>query len=407
MRIAYLCADFGIPVFGTKGASIHVRELTAALASLGHDVLVVTPTADGRRPDAFTPRVERIVPDTADTEIYELLAQDPAAGPSAARETRALLYGGTLRRRGLEVLQRFAPDVIVERYSLLGRSGIDLARRLGVPLVLEVNAPLVDEQAAHRGLAFAETARAVEREVLRAADRLVTVSTALERWLTELGVDPERISVVPNGVDADRFDVGDGVRAVARDELGAADEALVGFVGSLRPWHDVSALIEAIARLRRHGTSVKLVVVGDGPQRGELTEQTSRAGLDAVFTGAVAHEQVPAHLAALDVAVVPYAPSERFYFSPLKLVEYLAAGVPVVAADIGDLGHCVRSGKTGWLYPPGDVDALAEAIRAAIDDGPSARQLGRAGRDHVRAEHTWAANARRVVELAQSSRGSA
>lgn len=405
MRIAYVCADFGIPVFGMKGASIHLRELTAALGSLGHDVLILTPRAEGQPPADFTAAVEPFTLEPADEGLYEVLVRDAAAGPSAAREIRALLYAGALRHRGIEVLRAFGPDVVVERYSLLGRAGIDLAEALGVPLVLEVNAPLVDEQAEHRGLAFAATARTVERQVLRSADHVVTVSTVLGQWLIEQGVDPDRIAVLPNGVDIERLEAGSRHRAAVRAKLGVTEEPLIGFVGSLRPWHDVSALIEAVARLRRDGTSAKLVVIGEGPHRVRLAEQARRAGLDVVFTGAIPHEQVPAHLAALDVAVAPYAPSDRFYFSPLKLVEYLAARLPVVAADIGDLRHCVRAGETGWLYPPGDVDALARAIETAVSDEPAVRRVARAGREHVRAEHSWRSNAGRIVELAQAASG--
>jgi glycosyltransferase involved in cell wall biosynthesis len=213
--------------------------------------------------------------------------------------------------------------------------------------------------------------------------------------------------VLHNGVDAERFDRGKAERDLVRARLGVGAASLIGFLGSLRPWHDVGALIEAVARLRRDGRSVKLVVIGDGPQRAVLAGSAGEAGVDTVFTGAVPHERVPAHLAALDVAVAPYAPSDGFYFSPLKLVEYLAAGLPVVVADIGDLRHCVLPGETGWLYPPGDVDALAGAMRIALDDELAARRFARAGKEHARREHSWEANAERLVELAHQSGASA
>jgi glycosyltransferase involved in cell wall biosynthesis len=387
MRIAYLCADLGIPLYGSKGASIHVRELVRAFRLLGHDVLVLTPRAEGERPSDF------------DADVTPI-----AAAPADAPEARAVLYQRTVRSRGLELLRGFRPGVIYERYSLFGDAGSALARSLGVPLVLEVNAPLTDEQAQHRGLADRELARRIERDVLLGADRVVAVSRALERWLVELGVDPRRISVLPNGVDAGRFDVPDHKRAVVRATLGTPDEPLVGFLGSLRPWHDVAGLIEAVGSL---GRGARLVVIGDGPERASLEKRAREAHVTAIFTGAVAYELVPAYVAALDVAVAPYAASADFYFSPLKVVEYLAAGVPVVAADVGDLRHCVRPGETGRLYSPGDADALAEAIAAVLDDRPHAHALAQAGRRHVRAEHSWQANARSVVDLVHGLRRAA
>jgi glycosyltransferase involved in cell wall biosynthesis len=113
---------------------------------------------------------------------------------------------------------------------------------------------------------------------------------------------------------------------------------------------------------------------------------------------------VPAQLAAVDVAVAPYGRDDGFYFSPLKLVEYLAAARPVVAADVGQIAHCVRPGETGCLYTPGDVAGLAAAIRGLLEDRARAAELGAAGRAHVRAEHTWAANARIVVDIAEAAR---
>jgi glycosyltransferase involved in cell wall biosynthesis len=405
MRIAYVCTDFGVPVFGTKGASVHVRELARAFEELGHDVLILAPRAGGPRPSGFGVRVERIEPDDADESAYRLLLADAAAGRGVAREVRSLLYRSTFRRRALETLRSFRPDVVYERHSLLGRAGLELARALGVPLVLEVNAPLADEQARHRGLAFKDAARQIEREVLSTADRVVVVSTALRGWLIELGIDAKHIAVVPNGVDTRRFETAVGARDAVRAQLGARDEALVGFVGSLKQWHDVSGLIDALVRVRGRGRAASLVVVGDGPQRVILAGRARAAGLDSVFTGAIPHERVPEHLAALDVAVAPYTRIDGFYYSPLKLVEYLAAAVPVVAADVGDLHHCVRPGETGWLYPPGNVAALAATICTVLDDRARAEALARAGREHVRAEHSWHANARKAVELASAARG--
>jgi glycosyltransferase involved in cell wall biosynthesis len=179
---------------------------------------------------------------------------------------------------------------------------------------------------------------------------------------------------------------------------------VVGFLGTVKPWHDLPALIRATALLDGDGPAPRLLVVGDGPQRRRLESLARAQGVEATFTGAVPHEDVPAHLAALDVAAVPYAGDDGFYFSPLKLTECLAAARPVVAADVGAIAHCVRPGETGVLYRPGDVEGLAAAIRALLADPARAAALGRAGREHVRRHHTWAGNARTVVDLARDAR---
>jgi glycosyltransferase involved in cell wall biosynthesis len=377
VRIAYVSTDFGVPVFGNKGASVHVRELSRALCALGHEVMILTPRAGGARPRGFAVPVHVLSPGPGEREVY----------------------GPVLRRRALPLLRDFRPDAIYERYSLFGTAGAMLAHDLGVPHLLEVNAPLADEHARYRGLAEVEDAVRVERRVVRAASRVIAVSPAIERWLRGIGVG--RLTVLPNAVDPERFRPLDEARAAARGTLGAESRPVVGFVGTLKPWHDLTTLVRALALLDEKRPA--LLVVGDGPGREHLAAEAARARVQVTFTGALPHERVPAHLAAVDVAVAPYARDDGFYFSPLKLVEYLAAAKPVVAADVGEIRHCVRPGETGFLYPPSDAAALATAIRDVLADPAHSAALAAAGRAHVRADHTWRANARCVAALAEGA----
>lgn len=374
MRILYVCSDRGVPVFGTKGASVHVCGLAAALVRLGHEVLVVAANAGGGRPRGFAPTVVELPPGEA------------AVGSAG------------------ELATAFGADLVYERLSLFGTVGSHVARLLGVPLLVEVNAPLAEEALAHRGLVRPGAARAVERSVLRGADTVLAVSTELRRWSLAQGVDPGRIAVVPNAVD----DTPPGLssRAEARRRLGLDPAPAVGFLGTLKPWHDVAGLLRACALLTRAGRELEIVLVGDGPQRAALARLAREEGLAGRtrFLGAVAHEQVPGLLRALDIGVVPYARRDGVYFSPLKLFEYLAAGVPVVAADAGDVRHCVGPGRSGLLYEPGDAESLAGALADLLDDPRSAAVLGARGREHVLRSHTWDANAHAVLALASRRR---
>jgi glycosyltransferase involved in cell wall biosynthesis len=402
VRIAYLCCDFGVPICGTKGASIHVRELVRELAEHGHTVVVITPRQGGEPPADFSVPIVELPLEGLEEQTYSALRNDARAGPVAAREIRALLYARSLRSRAIAFLEDFEPDLIYERYSLFARAGRALARDLDVPHVLEVNAPLTDEEALHRGLRYEESARRQEREILRGADRVITVSRELERWAVGLGVEPERVLVLHNAVDPARFDVPRVEAEQVRAELGVVGQPLVVFVGGLRPWHDTGSLVRAIGLLHRDGLPAHLLIVGDGPDRAALRELAESEGLAAhvIFAGAVRHEIVPRYLAAADVAVASYDQSASFYFSPLKLFEYLAAARPVVAASIGEIGHCVRHGETGLLYAPGDVGELVDALAALLQDPVWAEALGRAGREHVVQHHTWEQNARAVEKLA-------
>jgi glycosyltransferase involved in cell wall biosynthesis len=389
-------------VHGSKGAAIHVRELCRALASLDHAVNIFALRTGGPAPAHFDVPVCEFVLEPLEQLTYDLLRADRGAGESVAKVVRALLAVNSLRHAAITGLRDFQPDVIYERYALFGTAGVALARDLQVPLILEVNAPLSDEQAAHRGLALTETARGLECMILRSADQVIAVSHEIERWLLELGVAPQRVMVLPNAVDAAHFEVAERERNAVRTQFGLADQPVVGFLGTLKPWHGTETLLHAIALLRRRGLAPHLVVVGDGPQRAQLEAVAEREGItEAVtFVGAVPHEHVPPYLAAMDVAVAPYDQVQNFYFSPLKLFEYMAAGRPVVAADTGQIRDYIRHGETGLLYPPGGVAALAEAIGTLLIDSTLASSLGRAGQVLVAAEHTWQHRATQILAAA-------
>lgn len=401
MRIVYLSTDFGIPIHGHKGASIHVREMSLALAGLGHQVDIITCRAGGAAPPGFAVPVHELPLRPPDRLLVGSLQDDPGANDAVAMEVRSMLYAATLPDRALPLARERRPDAIYERYSLLGTAGIELARTLAVPHILEVNAPLSEEHARHRGIAFRQTIRAVERRVLAAADRVIAVSEPLKGWIVDTGVDQERVTVLPNGVNLERFAAAPDD---ARARLGLTGRPVVGFVGTLKGWHGTATLIRALGLLARTAgvdTAPALLIVGDGPQRAHLEQVAHDEGVAGltIFTGDVAHDEVPAYLAAMDIAVAPYDETPGFYFSPLKLVEYMAAGKPVIAAAIGQITDCIRDGETGLLYPPGDSAALARCLADLVADPGRARALGRAAQDEARRHRGWSENARAVTDL--------
>jgi glycosyltransferase involved in cell wall biosynthesis len=376
MRLAYVCNDPGIPVFGSKGASVHIQELLRAYLRLGHEVTLVTARAGGRPPS-----------DLAHVEVLDI-------GRTATTDTarRELATVAADRRIEAVLAARSDLDLIHERYSLWGGGGIRAADRLGCPSILEVNAPLIEEQATHRALIHVELARAHLRGAVRRATVVTAVSRPVAAWLGIATGRQDRVVVLPNGVDPDRFHP---------RPIRAQGPFTVGFVGTLKPWHGVDVLVHAMATLRRQRADVGLLLVGDGPRAPDILAAADRLQVPVEHTGAVSPADVPAHLAHLDVACAPYpATGNVSYFSPLKVLEYLAAGVPVVASAIGQLPHLLDDGRCGVLTPPGDPGALAEAIGDLLADPDRRVALARRGRQRVERHHTWQYVAASGIHLA-------
>lgn len=373
MRVAYVCTDPGVPVFGRKGASVHVQAVLRALVRRGDEVHLLT-VRPGGRPE----------PALAAVHVHPLPLA-PSADP-AARETcvqQADACAG-------EVLDRLhaddALDLVYERYSLWGRTATRWARARGVRSVVEVNAPLVREQATHRVLVDRAGAERVAEETFACAGTVLCVSDAVATWVRAIAGDGAQVHTLANGVDTTRVLPRQGPVAPA-----AGTTFTVGFVGTLKPWHGVPTLLDAFAALVATEPSYRLLVVGDGPLAENLRARATAAGLGARvrMTGSVEPGRVPALLRQIDVAVAPYPAVDGFYFSPLKVYEYLAAGLPVVASRVGDLPEVLGNGRLGVLVEPGDAQDLASAVAALRADAAERERLRADGRRRAVERHDW------------------
>ena len=381
MRIAYVCADSGVPVFGRKGCSVHVQEIVRAFQR--HDAHV----------ELFAARVD----DPPSTGLQHLRVHRLPPVRDGDRHAHAAGVAA-LNRELAAALGRAGPfDLMYERYSLWSFAAMEHARVAGVPGLLEVNAPLIDEQAEHRGLRDAAGAARAAARVFGAATALLAVSAEVAAWLARRRSARGRVHVVPNGVDPERFRPD-----VPPAAPGTPGTFSVGFVGSMKPWHGLPILIDAFALLHRREAATRLLLVGDGPERATVEADLAARELThaALLAGSAAPSEVPALLTSMDVAVAPYPDAGRFYFSPLKVYEYMAAARPVVASRVGQLETVIRDGATGLLCPPGDATALAAALERLRHDPQLRAQLGSAARASVLQGHTWDAIAGRILALA-------
>lgn len=386
MRVAYVCTDPGVPVFGRKGASVHVQAVISALIRRGAEVALLATRLGGASPSHLE-----------DVRVHPLPME---RGRDTAGNEAAAQYADAAVAPVLDALHAEAPiDLVYERYSLWGRTATTWARRHDVPSLLEVNAPLIDEQATHRMLDDRAGAEAVAGQSFRAASAVVCVSDRVADWVRSRSADPSRVHTIGNGVDTAR------VRPSGRPPTPVTGTPFtVGFVGTLKPWHGVETLLEAVGILHAADRSYRLLLVGDGPQADRLREQADRAGLSHAIrlTGSVDPGEVPGLLHRMDVAVAPYPALEGFYFSPLKVTEYLAAGLPTVASGVGQLTEILDQGRAGVLVPPGDPAALAAAISELRADPARRSELASIGRARAVGHYEWSgvvAGALALVDL--------
>jgi glycosyltransferase involved in cell wall biosynthesis len=249
-------------------------------------------------------------------------------------------------------------------------------------------------------LRFPARAARTERAVLAGADAVLPVTRVLADMLVDAGAHRERVHVIGNGADPQRYgtDTARAAAAVRARWALPAGAFVLGFVGYMRPWHRLDLVLAAMARPEL--ASLALVLMGQGPALAPLRAAATAAGLDArVRTlGEVPAGLLPAHVMATDAALIP---AINAWASPLKLFDSLAAGVVTVAPDQPNLRESITDGVDGVLFAPGDADGLAKALASLCTDRERARRIGAAGRELLLARRwTWAGNAERVTSIA-------
>lgn len=368
------------------GQAVHIRAMQQAFRDAGCEVreLSLVRRQDG---GAAPKRAAR-------WNLYSLV-------PGFVRELAEYQYSSWARPRIERAVREEGVDFVYERYAFGNTGGVDAARATGVPLVLEVNSPMVLELSKTRGLRFPARAKRVEERIFRSADRVCVVTRVLGDMLVEMGVEPARVFVTQNGVHLAHYEYGEraAARARAQQELRLPamlrERTLFGFVGYYRPWHRLDLVLDALAT--RELRSAGLVLVGEGPAHADLVERARRLGLEdrVHFAGPRPHAAVAGLLPAFDVALVP---AINPYASPLKLFEYMAAGLPSVAPDQPNLREVLTDGAEALLVRPDDAAALHSAMARLAADAALRARLGAAARDAVRErDYTWDGNARRVL----------
>ena len=372
------------------GQYVHLEEMVNALKNLGHEI-------------------ELVGPGSVETEQFGADAGAVALlkkwMPGAGYEVLELAYALADYRRLSAAIRRFRPDVIYERYNLYFPSGVWAKRRYGLPLLLEVNAPLFEERSRYDGIALPALARWSERYAWQGADVVLPVTQVLADRVVAAGVPAQRIRVIPNGINTEAFSALPSSQDAKR-RFGLEGRTVLGFVGFMRDWHGLHRVLEYMAQAPQRD-SLHALFVGDGPARAGLEKRARELGISdhVTITGVMPRDQVPEALAAFDVALQPAVVD---YASPLKLFEYLALGLPIIAPDSPNIREVLDDGENAALFRNGDGESFISCLTRVCDDAELRARLARGARDSIESQGlTWRRNAERVQDLADALRAAA
>jgi glycosyltransferase involved in cell wall biosynthesis len=324
--------------------------------------------------------------------------------PSLRRSTRQLLSPISPYPLGPYLYSRKMSNVVERALSSKGpfdvlllrtnqgdlRVQAQMCRQAGMPIVVAAGGPLAYQADHVFRRKMSQTERAHEQFLYERADAITVISEDMKRMLVDSGIDAEKIFPIPNGIDFGNFapDLGNG--AAMRRELGLENCRVVGYVGGYWLGHDVACLLRAWQQVEQQVDDGALLLVGAGPLKEAAQALSVELGLNrCVWVGHVEHTAVPDYMAAMDVAVGPYVAEALAYVSPLKVIEYMAMGLPVVATAGGQIQELIEAGVSGFTYDPGNDGLLAEHLHKLLTTPDLIETVGRNARQRILSWRSW------------------
>ncbi len=401
LRILYIAHRIN----SLDGSSVHGRAFVNSIKKLGHDIITYPAmiTIDYSK--------QTVVPDSEKDFWYYLRKINFNLIKGYLHRSNAYvseylsfvegLWGSILQRRKLmHLLKAFKADVIVFRYHPYNLSPFWTSKATGIPIVLEVNSlRSMENKLRRRRAVVTGLTRWTEKFAIKSADAIFAVSGPILKKITTIDQKKPAI-MVENGVDCDHFDPQRFSKHDAKIKLGLKNKIVIGYVGSFMPWHDLDTTIETLCLLRRIDSNYHLVLIGHGVEYKRIRKKVADKQLSqaVTFIDSVPHEQINEHLAAFDVALMTYPQIDSFYFSPLKMFEYLAMGLTVVATNIGQIGEIITQGMNGILVDSPTPENFADAIHSSISNN---LKIGSEARKLVKENYSWIKNATEIAKLAE------
>lgn len=393
MKIAYF--NYLYDLYGASiGSTIKGIKLMEALRACGHEVKIYwrkdQPSSNGNGAIHVQSQTRQALKRYLDRLLHE---------------PNQLLSNMRYQREEAAIIAADKPDLIVSRLDVYLFSAVRLARQLRLPLVLEVDSPEAYEfrTFSTRYWRLPRVLENIEAYNIQNADACITVSNKLADYFQSHGVTRERMHVISNGADLSKFNPNLS-GAEVRAKYGLRDAIVIGFIGSFHYWHGVDNLITLIKAAMAANASVKFLMVGDGgalkPQLQKFVAENNLTQR-VILTGHVAHDEVGKHVAAMDIVLAPYPPLEFFYYSPVKIYEYMACGKPVLSSRLGQIQEIITEGVNGFLSNPGDNADYARKLAHLIEAAELRQRVGVAAYETIARQHTWAHKARAWSEICE------
>lgn len=384
----------GAPDMNTlSGPQLHISAVIEGLQSLGHTVrtVAIQKKTIGWSDDIRT--WSEPPPGLTKSNWFRLLES----------ATRRIQYELSLPFIGLFDSLHYADaciqnlkdfDLFYERHGYMGYGGLLAARRLGVPIIIEINGNIIkeiDEFKIEMSSFQRKLGRWITYRTWAAASHIVVVSEALKHQLIEqVGIPEGKISVVMNGVNIKLFSQLFNEERV-RERYKITGDPIIVFVGSFQPWHGVDLLVDSFKLVFSEFPKSQLILVGDGTERHKIESQIDQLGLknNVKLLGKLPQEQVAAVLTIADVAVAPYPfKHQEIVGTPLKLLEYMAVGKAILATT-APIHELIQDRVTGLRVPPADSEALSNGMIRLLKDKELRIELGSNAYKQVLENYSW------------------
>lgn len=375
---------------GKRVEGVHIRSICKALTEKGHEVDIMA------FPGSEAVETANQLQDDKKSPLTRFLKFFTQYAPELFFELMEIAYNLIVFYRINKYTSEHHVDLIYERYSLFMFYTVRLARKKGIPIILEINDSALVERVRH--LFLVGLAKKFESWIFRHADGLVFISSEFRKIASSHYQLNNEICVSPNAADPHLFSRDRYDRDDIRHRLGLEHKMVCGYVGAFHHWHGIHTFVEKVIPVMKQNHDTCMLMIGDGELLEEIKATVDRNQLHErfIFTGRIAHDDVPEYIAAMDIAVLP---DSNVYGSPMKIFEYMAMEVPVIAPDYSPIGEVIVSGETGWLFRKQDYSDCIRHYEQLLENREEVRKVGLNAREYIISKRQWANNADDIINM--------